>query len=300
MSGLRILVPVKRVLDYAVSPPPPHHTLSPLHGLENLANTSPKKLKPRIKDSRLSLAGLKHSLNPFDELAIEEAIRLRERHAKKLSPAPIADIIAFSAGPAKAADVLRTALAMGADRAIHVLTGESESGDSSGELEPLVVAKVLRKIVEDERVDVVLCGKQSISDDSAQTGPMLAGLLGWSVATQIAGVKFVDERTAEVTREVDGGTEVLRMGVPAVWTTDLRLNEPRYASLPNIMKAKKKKIDKITAGDLGVDIGRRLKTLKVIGESLGSLVLVDCEMLIDCLQNLRLDKVAERSQMWMA
>jgi electron transfer flavoprotein beta subunit len=153
---------------------------------------------------------------------------------------------------------------MGADRAIHVLTKESEAGDSGPELEPLAVAKVLRKIVQDEKVDVVLCGKQSISDDSAQTGPMLAGLLGWSVATQIAAVKFVDERTAEVTREVDGGTEVLKMSVPAVWTTDLRLNEPRYASLPNIMKAKKKPLVKMGLEEVGVEgLGERLRTVKV-------------------------------------
>jgi len=231
MTGLRVLVPVKRVLDYA--------------------------LKPRVKNSAIDLTGLKHSLNPFDELAIEEAVRLRERHAKKLSPAPIADIIAFSAGPAKAADVLRTALAMGADRALHISTKED------ADLEPLTVAKLLKKVVEDEKIDLVVCGKQSISDDSAQTGPMLAGMLGWSVATQIAGVKFVDEKTAEVTREVDGGTEVLKMAVPAVWTTDLRLNEPRYASLPNIMKAKKKPLVKKTLEEMGVDVTPRLKTITV-------------------------------------
>jgi electron transfer flavoprotein beta subunit len=149
---------------------------------------------------------------------------------------------------------------MGADRAIHVLTPEDGEG---ADLEPLAVARLLKKVVEDEKVDVVICGKQSISDDSAQTGGILAGLLGWSVATQIAGVKFVEERVAEVTREVDGGTEVLRMPVPAVWTTDLRLNEPRYASLPNIMKAKKKPLVKKSLEEMGVDVGSRLKTVSV-------------------------------------
>jgi electron transfer flavoprotein beta subunit len=205
-------------------------------------------------------------MNPFDELAIEEAVRLRERHAKQQSPAAIADILAFTAGPAKAADVLRTALAMGADRAFHVTTpanDESSSSGGSAELEPLAVARLLAQVVRDEKIDVVLCGKQSISDDSAQTGSVLAGLLGWNVATQIASVRFVDERTAEVTREVDGGTEVLRMPLPAVWTTDLRLNEPRYASLPNIMKAKKKPLVKKSLEEMGVDVSPRLKTISV-------------------------------------
>jgi electron transfer flavoprotein beta subunit len=145
---------------------------------------------------------------------------------------------------------------MGADRAMLVETGDAD-------LEPLSVARLLRKVVQDEKIDLVVCGKQSISDDSAQTGGMLAGLLGWSIATQIAAVKFVDEATAEVTREVDGGTEVLRMKVPAVWTTDLRLNEPRYASLPNIMKAKKKPLVKKSLEEMGVDVGPRLTTVSV-------------------------------------
>jgi electron transfer flavoprotein beta subunit len=154
--------------------------------------------------------------------------------------------------------VLRTALAMGADRALHVVTPEGV------ELEPLVVAKLLKKVAEDEKIDVVVCGKQSISDDSAQTGPMLAGLLGWGCATQIAAVKFLTaEGDVEITREVDGGTEVLKMKTPMVWTTDLRLNEPRYASLPNIMKAKKKPLTKKTAEEMGVDLTSRLKTIKV-------------------------------------
>jgi len=234
-SGLRILVPVKRVLDYA--------------------------LKPRIKANHLDLSGLKQSLNPFDELAIEEAVRLRERHAKKSSPAAVADILAFSAGPPKAADALRTALAMGADRAIHIQTPDDNSGQA--DLDPLAVARILQKIVEDEKIDVVICGKQSISDDSAQTGPMLAGLLGWAQATQIAALEFTDDKTAKITREVDGGTETLKAQVPFVVTTDLRLNEPRYASLPNIMKAKKKSLTKKTVEELGVDVKSRLNTIKV-------------------------------------
>jgi electron transfer flavoprotein beta subunit len=185
-------------------------------------------------------------------------VRLRERHAKKTSPVAIADILAFSAGPAKSADVLRTALAMGADRALHILTPDDV------DLEPLAVAKLLKKTVEDEKIDVVVLGKQSISDDSAQVGPMLAGLLGWGCATQIASVKFLSEAgDAEVTREVDGGVETLKMKTPMVWTTDLRLNEPRYASLPNIMKAKKKPLTKVAIADTGVDVKPRLKTVTV-------------------------------------
>lgn len=154
--------------------------------------------------------------------------------------------------------MLRTALAMGADRALHVQTPEDLDP------EPLAVAKLLKKVAEDEKIDVVILGKQSISDDSAQVGPMLAGLLGWGCATQIAAVKFLNESgEAEVTREVDGGVEVLKMKTPFVWTTDLRLNEPRYASLPNIMKAKKKPLEKKTLEEIGLDLKNRLKTINV-------------------------------------
>ena len=149
-------------------------------------------------------------------------------------------------------------MAMGADRALHVTVPEGEA-----DLEPLVVAKLLAKVAADEKVDVVIMGKQSISDDSAQTGPMLAGLLGWGQATQIAQLKFVDESTAEITREVDGGVETVRAKTPFVVTTDLRLNEPRYASLPNIMKAKKKPLVKKTMEEMGIDVKARLKTIKV-------------------------------------
>ncbi|KAF2204265.1 electron transfer flavo protein subunit beta [Delitschia confertaspora ATCC 74209] len=226
MSGLRILVPIKRVVDYAV--------------------------KPRVNRAQTAVetASVKHSMNPFDELSIEEAVRLRERKV------PVSEIVAFSAGPPKAQDILRTAMAMGADRGIHVQLAEKE------ELEPLGVAKLLQKVVEKEKSDLVILGKQSIDDDAGQTGQMLAGLLGWSQATQASQVK-IEGDSVTVTREVDGGVETLKAKLPMVITTDLRLNEPRYASLPNIMKAKKKPLEKKTLKDFEVDITNRLKTLKV-------------------------------------
>ncbi|KAI9804462.1 MAG: hypothetical protein M1825_001361 [Sarcosagium campestre] len=226
-KALRILVPVKRVIDYAVKP------------RVNKAQTAVEK------------AGVKHSMNPFDELSIEESVRMRER---KL---PVEEILAFSAGPPKAQDVLRTAMAMGADRSIHVEVPETE-----GELEPLGVAKLLRAVVEAEKSNLVILGKQSIDDDSNQTGQMLAGLLNWSQATQASKVD-VDGEQVTVTREVDGGVETLRAKLPMIITTDLRLNEPRYASLPNIMKAKKKKLEKKTLADYGLDGKNRLTTVKV-------------------------------------
>jgi electron transfer flavoprotein beta subunit len=191
-------------------------------------------------------------MNPFDELSIEEAVRLRER--KK---AEVQDILAFSAGPAKSADVLRTAMAMGADRAIHVQVDEKQ-----GDMEPLGVAKLLQKVVEQEKNNLVILGKQSIDDDAGQTGQMLAGLLGWPQATQASKVE-VEGESVTVTREVDGGVETLKAKLPMVITTDLRLNEPRYASLPNIMKAKKKPLEKKSISDYGVDLANRLKTIKV-------------------------------------
>ncbi|CAG8951826.1 hypothetical protein HYFRA_00005630 [Hymenoscyphus fraxineus] len=231
MSGLRILVPVKRVIDYAV--------------------------KPRVNKAQTAVetTGVKHSMNPFDELSIEESVRIRE---KKSHPLGVHEIIAFTAGPPKSADILRTAMAMGADRSIHVETKEGE------EIEPLGVAKLLRAVVKKEKIDLVVLGKQSIDDDAGQTGQMLAGLLGWPQATQASKVGFEGEKGVVVEKEVDGGIETVKSKLPMVITADLRLNEPRYASLPNIMKAKKKKIEKISAADLGVDVGRRLKTLKVI------------------------------------
>ncbi|KAJ5518061.1 Electron transfer flavoprotein alpha/beta-subunit N-terminal [Penicillium expansum] len=229
MSGLRILVPVKRVIDYAI--------------------------KPRINKAQTGVetAGVKHSLNPFDELSIEEAVRIRERKG----PIKVEDILALSAGGPKCPDVLRTAMAMGADRAFHI--DVPDKGD--GGLEPLTVAKMLQAVVKDQNVNLVLLGKQAIDGDQGQTGQMLAGST-W--ATQASKIDIKDEAgTVEITHEVDGGVETLRAKLPMVITTDLRLNEPRYASLPNIMKAKKKPLEKKTLADLGVEDTRRLKTLKV-------------------------------------
>lgn len=191
-------------------------------------------------------------MNPFDELSIEEAVRLRER---KLD---VKDILCISAGPPKAQDILRTAMAMGADRAIHVVL--PEKGD--GEVEPLAVAKLLQKVVQEEDRNLVILGKQSIDDDANQTGQMLAGLLGWPQATSASKVEIEGEQCT-VTREVDGGVETLKAKLPMIITTDLRLNEPRYASLPNIMKAKKKPLVKKTMEDYGIDLAQRLKTVKV-------------------------------------
>ncbi|KAL1879780.1 putative electron transfer flavoprotein subunit [Diaporthe australafricana] len=230
MSALRILVPVKRVIDYAV--------------------------KPRVNKAQTGVetAGVKHSMNPFDELSVEESVRIRE---KKSAPGGVEDICVISAGPPKAQDVLRTAMAMGADRAIHVDVKEGE------DLEPLTVAKLLKKAVEAEKSNLVILGKQSIDDDANQTGQMLAGLLGWPQATQASNVAFGEGDSVSVTKEVDGGVETVKAKLPMVVTTDLRLNEPRYASLPNIMKAKKKKLEKKTLADFGVTAERRLKVLKV-------------------------------------
>lgn len=193
-------------------------------------------------------------MNPFDELSVEESVRIRE---KKSAPGGVEDILAFTCGPSKAQDVLRTAMAMGADRGLHVETPEGE------EVEPLTIAKLLKQVVEKEKSNFVFLGKQSIDDDAGQTGQMLAGLLGWSQATQASEVKFLEGDKVEVTKEVDGGTETVRGKLPMIVTTDLRLNEPRYASLPNIMKAKKKKLEKLTLKDFGIDAEKRLKVLKV-------------------------------------
>ncbi|CAK4032937.1 electron transfer flavo subunit beta [Lecanosticta acicola] len=223
-TKLRILVPVKRVIDYAV--------------------------KPRVNKAQTGVeTNVKHSMNPFDELSVEEAVRMREK--KK----PVEDILAFSAGPAKSQDILRTAMAMGADRGIHVVEEKTE-------LEPLGVAKLLKKVVEQEDRNLVILGKQSIDDDANQTGQMLAGLLNWPQATSASQVE-IDGDSVTVTREVDGGVETLKTKLPMIITTDLRLNEPRYASLPNIMKAKKKPLDKKTLADYGLDGTKRLKTVKV-------------------------------------
>ncbi len=220
---MKILVPVKRVIDY--------------------------NLKPRVKadGSGVDLANVKMSMNPFDEIAVEEAIRLKEKGVAT-------EIIAVSIGPVKAQETLRTALAMGADRAILV---EAE------DVEPLGVAKILKAIVDEEQPGLVVMGKQAIDDDSNQTGQMLAALWGRGQGTFASNVA-VDGDHVSVTREVDGGLETVKLALPAVVTTDLRLNEPRYASLPNIMKAKAKPLAVKSPADYGVDVTPRLKTLKVV------------------------------------
>ena len=239
-------------------------------------------------------------MNPFDELSIEEAVRIRERKT-----APVTEILALSAGPPKSADILRTAMAMGADRSLLIAVDTDKDGD----LEPLQVAKILQKVVEKEDSNLVILGKQSIDDDANQTGQMLAGLLGWGQATQASKVDFEGEEVT-VVREVDGGVETLRTRLPMVITTDLRLNEPRYASLPNIMKAKKKKMDKMTMGELGVDEGRRMKIVKVEGMYLVSFRFLrggaggaygdlgGSEYRLTFKQNLHHAKAAAKSKMW--
>ncbi|WP_428407573.1 electron transfer flavoprotein subunit beta/FixA family protein [Hyphococcus sp.] len=220
---MKILVPVKRVIDYNV------------------------KVRVKSDQSGVDLANVKMSMNPFDEIAVEEAVRLKEAGAAE-------EIVAISIGPEKAQDQLRQALAMGADRAILIKTDET--------VEPLGVAKLLKKVVEEESPQLVILGKQAIDDDSNQTGQMLAALLGWAQGTFASEVKIEDGK-ANVTREIDGGLQTIKINLPAVVTTDLRLNEPRYASLPNIMKAKKKPLDVKEVGDYGVDIAPRLQTVKV-------------------------------------
>ena len=220
---MKLLVPVKRVIDYNV--------------------------KPRVKadGTGVDLANVKMSMNPFDEIAVEEALRLREKGVAT-------EVIAVSIGPAKAQETLRTALAMGADRAILVQTDDA--------VEPLAVAKILAKIAAEEEPGMVILGKQAIDDDSNQTGQMLAALLGWGQGTFASKVE-VEGESVSVTREVDGGLETVKLKLPAVVTTDLRLNEPRYATLPNIMKAKSKPMAMKTPADYGVDTAPRLQTLNV-------------------------------------
>jgi electron transfer flavoprotein beta subunit len=218
---MKILVAVKRVVDYNV------------------------KIRVRPDGSGVELANVKMSMNPFDEIAVEEAIRQKE--AGKAT-----EIIAVSIGPQQASETIRTALAMGADRGILV--------KADGVIEPLAVAKILKAIVDAEKPGLVILGKQAIDDDSNQTGQMLAALLGWSQGT-FASKLVLDGDSVNVTREVDGGLQTVKLKAPAIVTTDLRLNEPRYASLPNIMKAKKKPIDEKSPGDYGVDITPRLQAV---------------------------------------
>ncbi|MGE4373130.1 MAG: electron transfer flavoprotein subunit beta/FixA family protein [Xanthobacter sp.] len=219
---MKILVPVKRVVDYNV------------------------KVRVKSDGSGVELANIKMSMNPFDEIAVEEALRLKE--AGKAS-----EVIAVSIGPAQATETLRTALAMGADRAILVKT--------DGVVEPLAVAKILKGVVAEEAPGLVILGKQAIDDDCNQTGQMLAALLGWPQGTFASKVE-VEEGAVLVTREIDGGLQTVKLQTPAIVTTDLRLNEPRYASLPNIMKAKKKPLAEKAPGDFGVDVTPRLEVLK--------------------------------------
>ena len=245
----KILVPVKRVVDYNV------------------------KIRVKPDGSGVETNNVKMSMNPFDEIAVEEAIRLREAGDKGVE-----EIVAVSIGPQKAQETLRTALAMGADRAILVKTDET--------VEPLAVAKTLKAVIEKEGPELVILGKQAIDDDCNQTGQMLAALLGWPQATFASKLDAVDGGL-HVTREVDGGLQTLSMPLPAIVTTDLRLNEPRYASLPNIMKAKKKPLEEMAPADLGVDLAPRLKVLNTVEppERQGGVKVESVQELIDKLRN---------------
>ena len=224
---MKILVPVKRVVDYNV------------------------KVRVKSDGSGVDIANVKMSMNPFDEIAVEEAVRLREAGVAR-------EVVAVSCGVPACQETLRAAMAIGADRGILVDCSEL----SDAELQPLAVAKLLKALCEKEQPQAVICGKQAIDDDANQTGQMLAALMGWPQATFASKVAIEGGR-ATVTREVDGGLETLEMSLPAVISTDLRLNEPRYATLPNIMKAKKKPLETVKPADLGVDVAPRLTTLKV-------------------------------------
>jgi len=223
---MKVLVAVKRVVDFNV------------------------KIRVKSDGSGVELANVKMSMNPFDEIAVEEAVRLKEK-------GQVQEIVAVSVGPAKSQETIRTALSMGADRGILVETAEGQA------VEPLAVAKLLKAVVEAEKPAFVILGKQAIDDDCNQTGQMLAALLGWPQAT-FASKIVIEGEGAHVTREVDGGLETLKIKLPAIMTTDLRLNEPRYPSLPNIMKAKKKPLDVKKPSDLGVDPAPRLKVVKTV------------------------------------
>ncbi|MCH2166461.1 MAG: electron transfer flavoprotein subunit beta/FixA family protein [Oceanicola sp.] len=223
---MKVLVPVKRVIDYNV------------------------KVRVKADGSGVDLANVKMSMNPFDEIAVEEAIRLKESGT-------VTEIVAVSIGVKQSQETLRTALAMGADRAILVVAAD----DVHTDIEPLAVAKILKGVAEEEGAELILCGKQAIDNDMNATGQMLSALLGWGQATFASEVKIADG-AATVTREVDGGLQTIETKLPAVISVDLRLNEPRYASLPNIMKAKKKPLDEKTPADYGVDVAPRLEVVK--------------------------------------
>ncbi len=223
---MKVLVPVKRVIDYNV------------------------KVRVKADGSGVDLANVKMSMNPFDEISVEQAIRLKEAGQAD-------EVLVVSIGVKQSQETLRTALAMGADRAILVVA----SDDVHNDIEPLAVAKILKAIVDEEQPGLVLCGKQAIDNDMNATGQMLAALMGWSQATFASDLQIEGDK-ALVTREVDGGLQTIKVNMPAVVTVDLRLNEPRYASLPNIMKAKKKPLDEKTAEDYGVDVSPRLEIVK--------------------------------------
>ena len=244
---MKILVPVKRVVDYNV------------------------KVRVKADQSGVELANIKMSMNPFDEISVEEAIKLKEAGVAT-------EIIAVSIGVTQCQETLRTALAMGADRAILI--------ETSADIQPLAVAKLLKAICEKEAPQLVILGKQAIDDDSNQTGQMLAALMNWPQAT-FASKVTVNAGVVEVMREIDGGMETIEIKLPAIITTDLRLNTPRYATLPNIMKAKKKPMDVMTPEVLGVDITPRLKTLKVVEppKRKGGVMVADVAALVDKLKN---------------
>ena len=244
---MKVLVPVKRVVDYNV------------------------KVRVKSDGSGVDIANVKMSMNPFDEIAVEEATRLKEKGV-------VTEIIAVSVGPTQAQETLRTAMAIGADRGILV--------ETTDEVQPLAVAKVLKALIDKEKPDLVILGKQAIDDDSNQTGQMVAALANLPQGTFASKVEVAGGKV-NVTREVDGGLETLSISLPAVVTTDLRLNEPRYVTLPNIMKAKKKPIDTMKPEDLGVDVTSRLKTLKVAEPAKRSagIIVPDVTTLVDKLKN---------------
>ncbi|MFQ5757891.1 MAG: electron transfer flavoprotein subunit beta/FixA family protein [Acidiferrobacterales bacterium] len=244
---MKVLVGVKRVIDFNV------------------------KIRLRADNSGVETANVKMSMNPFDEIGVEEAVRLKEAGT-------VEEVVAVSLGVQQCQDTIRTALAMGADRGIHVVT--------DAPLEPLAVAKLLKAVVDKESAELVIVGKQAIDDDSNQTGQMLAGLLGWPQGT-FASKLVIDKGRAEVTREIDGGLETVKLTLPAVISTDLRLNEPRYASLPNIMKAKKKPIEALKPEDLGVDTTPHVLTLRVEEppKRQAGVIVGDADALVDKLKN---------------
>ncbi|MBT3702241.1 MAG: electron transfer flavoprotein subunit beta/FixA family protein [Alphaproteobacteria bacterium] len=244
---MKVLVAVKRVIDYNV------------------------KVRVKADNTGVETANVKMSMNPFDEIAIEEAIRLKEAGTAE-------EIVAVSMGPQQCQETIRTALAMGADRGVLVKTDD--------ELQPLAVAKLMKAVVDEEQPGLIILGKQAIDDDSNQTGQMLAALLGWPQATFASKVEIAGDK-AKVTREVDGGLETIEINMPCIVTTDLRLNEPRYASLPNIMKAKKKPIDEKSPEDMGVDTAPRLTTIKVEEppKREAGVIVEDVAQLVDKLRN---------------